>query len=189
MKHHQVNMSRLFKGLDDEETDVIDQASSHVHAILRNVLASGSQGWKLLSVLEKMRETDPGFTFCLQKDNYGCPMGVVWMTPQIQSAFELFGNYISIDAMTRQQNFLLWHYIGPVVLDESKTVAVIAKAIVCSEHNESYQFVLESIFEMAPKCNKTKLCALLQIVLLCPVFSLHWELSKHATSSWIIIIS
>ena len=78
----------------------------------------------------------------------------------MQSAYELFGNYISINAMKCQQNILRWPYIGPVVLDESKTVAVIAEAIVCSERHDAYKFVLESIFEMAPKRSKTQVMCL-----------------------------
>jgi hypothetical protein len=54
LKCHQVNMSNLFKGLDDEQSDIIDKASSHMNSSLQKVLTSGSQGWKLLSVLEKL---------------------------------------------------------------------------------------------------------------------------------------
>ena len=40
------------------------------------------------------------------------------------------------------------------MLDDNKTVAVIAESIVCSERLDAYQFVLRSIFEMAPLRSK-----------------------------------
>ena len=52
--------------------------------------------------------------------------------------------------MKRQLNTLHWPYIAPVILDENKTVAVVAESIVCAERHKAYGFVLQSVFEMAP---------------------------------------
>ncbi len=45
----------------------------------------------------------------------------------MRPAYELNGNFISIDATKRQQYHLHWPYIGPVFLDDSKTIAVSAE--------------------------------------------------------------
>jgi hypothetical protein len=118
------------------------------------------EGWKLLAMLKKMHEKDPAFTYRVIRDDNGCPTGVVWQTPQMRSNFERYGNFISIDAMKRQQNSLHWPYIGPVVLDENKTVAVIAESIVLGERMDAYRFVLTSIFQMAPKRPKSEVLVL-----------------------------
>ena len=67
------------------------------------------------------------------------------MTSQMRASYEMFGNFISIDAMKRQQNSLHWPYIGPCIYDENKTVAVIAESIVCAKRHKAYKFVLDSI--------------------------------------------
>ena len=151
-----LSLSHLFKGLDNEDGDLIDSASKHVHEMVRSVLSSTVEGWKLLAMLKKMHEKDPTFTYRVIRDNNGCPTGVVWQTPQMRANYERFGNFISIDAMKRQQNALHWPYIGPVVLDENKTVAVIAESIVLGERLDAYRFVLSSIFQMAPKRPKSQ---------------------------------
>ena len=153
---HKDSLCNLFKGLDDDDSDVIDNASRQVQAMLRSVLASTTEGWKLKSLLEKMHAADSGFTYRVSYDKEGGPTGFVWMTPHMRSAFELYGNFISIDAMKRQQNCLHWPYIGPVILDEGKTIANIAESIVCMESLEAYEFVLQSIFEMAPGRHKSR---------------------------------
>ena len=153
---YKASLAQLFKGLDNEDSNVIDNASKHVHSILRSVLNSSEEGWKLLAMLEKMHSADPGFTFRVCKDPNGCPTGVIWMTPQMRSAFELFGNFVSIDAMKRQQNSHHWPYIGPVVLDENKTVAVIAESIMTAERHVAYEFVLNAIFDMAPRRHRSQ---------------------------------
>ena len=150
------NFVHLFKGLDDEDSDIIDSASKHVHEMIRSVLSSTVHGWKLIALLKKMHEADPAFTYRVDRDDNGCPSGVVWQTPQMRANFERYGCFISIDAMKRQQNSLHWPYIGPVVLDESKTVAVIAESIVLGERMDAYHFVLDSIFQMAPKRKRSE---------------------------------
>jgi hypothetical protein len=54
--NHDKVMTSLFKGLDNEDSDVIDNASRHVHSILRSVLNSSVKGWKLLDMLQKMNK-------------------------------------------------------------------------------------------------------------------------------------
>ncbi len=56
LTNHQNLLSSIFKGLDDEDSDVIDDASRHIHSILCAVLNSSVLGWKLLNMLKKMNE-------------------------------------------------------------------------------------------------------------------------------------
>ncbi len=143
-----------FKGLEHKDGAIIDNASKQVHSIIQSVLTSTVEGWKLISMQQKIHKKEPGFTYQVARDNNGCPIGVCWMTPQMRANYELFGSYISIDAMKRQTNSLHWPYVAPVVLDKKKSVAVIAKSLVCQECLESFEFVLNAVFQMAPKCKK-----------------------------------
>ncbi len=103
-----------------------------------------------------MYQKDSSFTYCVCYDDNGVPTGAVWMTPQMRAAFKLFGNFVSIDAMKRQQNNIHWPYIAPVILDKSKTVAIVAESITTAERHKAYHFVVTSIFEMAPKRHKSE---------------------------------
>jgi hypothetical protein len=57
------SLGNIFKGLDDEDSDVIDYASRHGPSILRSVLSTTTQGWKIKLMLEKMHAADPGLPF------------------------------------------------------------------------------------------------------------------------------
>jgi hypothetical protein len=153
-------MTALIKGLHDEDGDIIDDACKNVHTILRSVLNASVEGWKFLHMLETIHKADHGFTYRVSSDCEGTPQGAVWMTPQMRSNYELFGNFVSVDAMKRQLNNLHLPYIAPVILDEGKTVAVIAESIVCGERQDAYAFVLNAVFEMAPKRPKTEVFVL-----------------------------
>ncbi len=116
----------------NEDAGLIDDASWHIHSIQQSVLKNRSTGWKLLKIPGKMHAKTSGFTYCIIRDKNGDPTGVVWI-PQMQSNYKLFGSFISIDAMKRQQSSLHWSYITSLVLDKRKTIAVIAKSIVIEE--------------------------------------------------------
>ncbi|MGH7954344.1 MAG: hypothetical protein ACREOZ_00110 [Gloeomargaritales cyanobacterium] len=62
--------------------------------------------------------------------------------------------------MKRQLSNLNWPYVGPVVLDESRKVSVVAEAFISKETLDSYAFIMQSIFEMAPGRTKEKVSAI-----------------------------
>ena len=71
MNLHKLSFSSLFKGLDDVDVDIVDEASKHVHEVLAATLASGDMGWKLLLMMEQMHKTDPGITYRVAHDTNG----------------------------------------------------------------------------------------------------------------------
>ena len=42
LAEYKISISTMFKGLDNEEDGIIDNASRHVHTILRSVMSSGT---------------------------------------------------------------------------------------------------------------------------------------------------
>ena len=72
------------------------------------------------------------------------------MTATMHANFELFGEVMFLDAMKRQLNSLYWPYVGIVVLDGDKKIALAAEGFVCGERHDAYGWSLNSLFDMAP---------------------------------------
>lgn len=73
------------------------------------------------------------------------------------ATFEIYGDVIFLDCMKRQINTVNWPYIAPVIVDGDSHIFVIAECLICAERLEGYAWVLESIFEMAPKRGRESL--------------------------------
>ena len=103
--------------------------------------------------MEKLSTKDPGFLHHIARAADGSPTGVVWMTPEMRSAFESFGECIFLeDAMKRQQNSLHWPYIAMVVLDGDKKIFVACESISCgAEQIETYTWICDFVFTHAPQ--------------------------------------
>ena len=66
--------------------------------------------------------------------NYvGAPTGVVWMTPTNRANFEIFGYFVSLDAMERTLNSLQWSYVAPIGLDNNKKKVILCEGVVCGK--------------------------------------------------------
>lgn len=148
-----------FKPLDENELIVNSQSdltSKKVKEYLRQVLQEGGDGWRVAAFLEKIKKDNQFFDYRIWYDQEtGAPQGVVWMTKSMKEKWVRFGSTISLDAMKRQLNSLHWPYIAPVVQDQELRVCVIAESLMIEESYASYAFVLQSIFEMEPKRNRS----------------------------------
>ena len=72
------------------------------------------------------------------------------MTSCMRDNFERFGNCLSIDVMRSSvSNAKELCYIAPVVLNEIGRVNVICAGFVITEKNDTYTFILESLFKMS----------------------------------------
>ena len=105
---------------------------------------------KFMAVLEKLASLDPGsmYNFCVDKSNK--LKGFVWMTSVMRLNLYRFGSFISVDVMKRKTNVYLWPCISPVVITELKKICVMCKSFMLEEQSSAYDFVLKSIFLMAP---------------------------------------
>ncbi|MGH7954891.1 MAG: hypothetical protein ACREOZ_02905 [Gloeomargaritales cyanobacterium] len=127
------------KGLDHEVDEVVDKTSQFAHEILQQTLLEGRDRWTLARYLANLQRRESGFTYKIARDGSGMPVGVVWMTPTMRSAFERYGWVVCLDAMKRQLYSLKWPYVGPVVLDENRSICVVAEAFVNSERLDMYE--------------------------------------------------
>ena len=86
------------------------------------------------------------------------------MTSSMRSNFERFGTYICIDAMMRELNTLNWPYFAVTLMNDMNKVCVACKALLFSEKNDAYKFLLDACFEMCLGREKKMSLLYLEIV-------------------------
>ena len=64
------------------------------------------------------------------------------MTSTMRMNFELYGGYLSVDAMKRDLNTLLWPYMATSMWNELNQVCVGCEGILLSEREEAYKALL-----------------------------------------------
>ena len=93
---------------------ISDFSSTFIKAINRDTISFKSQ-----FILESLAKKDLGFNFNLSHDSNNKVTGIVWMTSYMRDKFEIFGNYISIDAIHSSIcNAKEFCYIAPVIKNE-----------------------------------------------------------------------
>ena len=142
------NVENIFEGI--ESFSNTDESIKYADEILYETLKNSTEGWMVVSYLQKLNEKDSMFTYRIAYDEDGVPTGFVWQTGTMRRSFELYGEILSLDAMKRTMNDLNWPYMAPVVLDGDKRIFVACEGFVCGELKDAYGFVLESLFEMSP---------------------------------------
>ena len=65
--------------------------------------------------------------------------------------FDRFGGFLSIDAMKRGINKLLWPYMSITMFNEINCVCVACEAIICSEREESYNAMIQFVLKNSKK--------------------------------------
>lgn len=111
-------------------------------------MKTSPEGFKGLT--GRTTKKDPLFTFRICYDDNCIPTGIIWMTGIMRRAYEFFGEILCVDAMKRKLNSLEWPYLVPVILDGDKRIFVACERFVCSEMNDAYEFMFNSLFDMAP---------------------------------------
>ena len=103
-EHSMVN--GLTKSMDNITDDIIDDAIVCAKEVLHDYMADDSQRIKIIAMLERLGEIDPGFTYnlCMNKDNE--LTGFVWMTSVMRSNFQRFGNFLCLDAMKKKLMYI-----------------------------------------------------------------------------------
>ena len=89
--------------------------------------------------METLKAKDKDFCYQILADSDGEITGCLWMTSTMRNNFELFGSYISVDAMKRDINILLWPYMAVTMLNEMGNVCVGCEGIMLSEREEAYK--------------------------------------------------
>ena len=93
--------------------------------------------------MASLKSKDKDFCYQLLANSDGQITGCLWMNSTMRHNFELFGSYISVDAMKRDINVLLWPYMAVTMLNELGNVCVGCEGIMLSEREEAYQAMLD----------------------------------------------
>jgi hypothetical protein len=122
---------------------------------MEEVLNEDEGSSTMYDFLSKLNGVDPSFQYRLAKDpETNTLIGVIWQNAAMRSMFEDYGNVLFTDVMKRPTNSIRWPYISLTVLDSMKMTHVVAEGIICGEYKSAYSWVLQSLFDMAPKRDK-----------------------------------
>jgi hypothetical protein len=108
-------------------------------------------GFKAVDFLNDLKDLFDGFDFRISTNAKGEVNGLVWMTIRMRADWIRYGEILQLDSLKKQMNNLQWPYIGPVVITNENTVAVVCEAIVIGETFDAYGFVLQSLEAMEPR--------------------------------------
>jgi hypothetical protein len=150
----------LNEGVKQPEPDLDHAAfidtSRYSADLLKAILAQGqNDATRILRCLSDLATQHPSFTYRVAYNTRNEPTGFVWMTGAMRRMFEINGDILFLDCMKRTMNTVNWPYIAPVILDGDRKIFEVAEALVCTERQHAYNFVLQSIFQMAPKRHKS----------------------------------
>ena len=94
-----------------------------------------------------LQQNNNGFSVTFLQDSNGRYTGCIWQTAIMRDNFERFGTFISIDAMKRGLNKLLWPYMSICMYNELNTICVACEAIICSEREEAYRAMIDFVVD------------------------------------------
>ena len=103
--------------------------------------------------IEALRDSNVGFDYQLLEDTNGRCTSCIWQISTMKDNFDRFGGFLSIDAMKRGINKLLWPYMSITMYNEINGVCVACDAIICSEREESYNAMIQSVLKNSKKRN------------------------------------
>ena len=118
-----------------------------------NVLTTLQEYLQLLTLKDK------DFVYEILNDEMGEITGCLWMTSTMRMNFELYGGYISVDAMKRDINTLLWPYMATSMWNDLNEVCVGCEGIILSEREEAYKAMLD--FQVSKYLSVQKLSKML----------------------------
>lgn len=151
---HAISTQHHHDALDNQNDDIVDKAVNEsqklFEATLKESLDHSYSRFMVGTYMQKLKSCDPGFKYKVFYANDDDMTGYVYQTSDMRRNFELYGNFISVDMMKRQQNNLEWPYFGPVVVDGNNSVRVIGEACVVGESHEAYEAVLDVLFSFTP---------------------------------------
>jgi hypothetical protein len=145
---------RESRGLDDSENVALmsDEVGIKAKAILlRTLQDTQNEDFPVAEFLENMKHESVGFDYRMSFSAEGKVNGIVWMTKPMRGDWIRYGDIVQLDAQRKQVNELKWPYIGPVVVTNENTVAVICESLVVSETFDAYKFVMCSLEDMEPR--------------------------------------
>lgn len=146
----------MFDGLDDKERLDGELTRKVASELLREAWSDSGNVWVLESYLEKLRATGR-FYYHIGRDDKNRPTGVFWATAEMLQDFVHFGDFVSLDAMKRRYNTLLWPYLAICVYDSEGRVRVCGESLCVEESFAAYIWIMNTIFELVPGRHRSSL--------------------------------
>ena len=128
----------------------MDEAVISAKELYLNYLNDSTHRFKLFQYLEALSDNDPGFTYNICHNTENKLTGFCWMTSVMRSHFERYHTILFLDVMRRKTNIHLWPYMSIVVVNDLGESQPVIEAVMMSERDESYKFIIESALKMAP---------------------------------------
>ena len=97
----------------------------------------------LQEYMEILTLKDSDFVYEILYDDNNEITGCLWMTSTMRMNFEMYGGYVSVDAMKRDINTLLWPYMATSMWNYLNQVCVGCEGILLSEREEAYKALLD----------------------------------------------
>ena len=154
----------LFAPLDEITDDMRDPVTECAREVYFSYLNDESCSFKLFKYFDDLSKMGSGFTYNYCTDSEDNLTGICWMTAHMISHFELYHSCIFLDAMRRKTNVHLWPYMSIVVVNEIGEAHPVIEAIVMSEIDEAYKFLVQSALSMAPNVNSDNIRVVFGII-------------------------
>ena len=120
------------------------------------ILHNDSHNGKVVSYLEKMKLDMASFDFKIYYNKDDLPDAIVFTTHGMRRNLIRFGDVLFLDS---QQRYLKngWPYIGPIIMTNKNKVGLTCEAVVLSESNEKYAWILKAQAVMEPRRNPSNI--------------------------------
>jgi len=145
--------TKLDRGLDDSPLtdDNIEELGRDIWDELLNNSESEHCFFTFAEYMQSLQDSNSGFDYQLLADSNGRYTGCIWQTSTMKDNFDRFGGFVSIDAMKRGINKLLWPYMSITMYNEINCVCVACEAIICSEREDAYNAMIQFVIKNSKK--------------------------------------
>jgi len=145
--------TKLERGLDD--TPLTDDNIAELGRDIWDELLNDSESEHCFltfsEYMQALQDGNSSFDYQLLSDSNGRYTGCIWQTSTMKDNFDRFGGFVSIDAMKRGINKLLWPYMSITMYNEINCVCVACEAIICSEREDAYNAMIQFVLKNSKK--------------------------------------
>jgi len=140
-------MSELNDCLDEELSPFIKDLD-HIIELLEDV--DELVTFKLEKMLKSIKEKDKTFLYKMGVNEENDFTGCCWQTGVMRGNYELYGHYLSLDAMRRELNTHHWCYVACTVRNDVNESQVCIECLAIGERKDTYRFMLNALIEFSP---------------------------------------
>ena len=137
-------------GLEINNPKFMGIASHQLKSILVDALEKGKELDQIINLLSCTRDSDTCFDFRVGRNMDDKVIALCWQDGVMRGHCKAgLLDVVMLDMMKRQQNTVDWPYCGPVLITGENKVACACEAIVLSESQDTYVWIMNSVYEMS----------------------------------------